>query len=88
MAESDPTERTRLAARIAKTEAMIEAIEDAITSLSAGAQTYMLDTGQTRQSVTKANIGSLRGLLGTLENRHATLRARLNGAAVHGRPAF
>lgn len=79
---------TWLEARIAKTKLMIEAYEDAILALSTGAQSYSLDTGQTRQTVTQANLGSMRSTLDALENRLTTLEARLNGAAVIVRPGF
>lgn len=64
-------------ARITKTKALIEAVEDAILQLSTGAvQSYSLDTGQTRQTVTKQQIGSLRMQLTELENRLSVLEAR------------
>jgi hypothetical protein len=57
-----------LDARIAKTKLMIIAIEDAILALSTGGvQSYSLNTGQTQQTVTKANISSMRGTLKELE---------------------
>ncbi len=78
---------TWIEARIARTEVLIIGYEDGILELSTGAQTYMLDTGQTRQSVTKANLSSMRIALDMLENRRATLRARLCGAGTFiGRP--
>lgn len=88
MAETDATERAYLQARITRTETMIANVEDAIDALSTGSQTYMLDTGQTRQSVTKAHLGSLRAQLDSLENRRSTLRARLDGATFVVRGAF
>lgn len=78
-----------LEARIARTKELIVAYEDALIALSSGAiQTYTLDTGQTRQVVTKQQIGSLRITLETLENRLATYDARLNGGSFIGRPGF
>lgn len=85
----DADENDWLDARIAKTEELIEAIEDAILAISAGAQSYTLNTGQTTQSVTKSSIGSLRMQLDTLENRRAILKARRCGNAVtHVVPGF
>jgi hypothetical protein len=72
--------------RITKTKALIVAYEDAIAALSTGAQTYTLDTGQTRQSVTRAQLGSLRETLAELEVRLSGLDARLNGAGAYARP--
>jgi hypothetical protein len=79
-----------LDARIAKTKTLIEKYEDAIDALSApgGAESYSLDTGQTRQSVTRANLGSLQATLDSLENRLSTLYARRNGASVNVIPGW
>lgn len=75
--------------RLARTEELIEKYEDAIDALASGAQHYHLDTGQTRQSVTKAQLPSLRTMLETLEERRASLRARLcGGGRVYVRPGF
>ena len=74
-----------LAARITRTKEMIVIIEDQIDKVAAGAQTYTLDTGQTRQSVTAATLGSLRFQLDQLENRLATLDARRCGASFNSR---
>jgi len=64
--------------RLAKTEALIEQVEDAILQLSTGAVlSYSLDTGQSRQSVTRQSLGQLKNLLSNLENRRAALRSRL-----------
>lgn len=81
-------ETTWLEERISKTEALIVAYEDAITAIAGGAQSYSLDTGQTRQTVTKANLSSLRDVLNSLENRRATLKARLCGSGVYAGPEF
>ena len=89
MACCDADDTEWLEARIAKTKELIEAFEDAILSLSSGAQSYTLNTGQTTQSVTKANIGSLRIQLDSLENRLAVLQQRLCGnGTTHVVPGF
>lgn len=75
-----------LADRIAATKALIIATEAAITQVAAGAQSYTLDSGQTRQSVTRGTLGSLRLSLDQLDNRLATLDARRCGAGVYARP--
>src|SRR5690606_3062751 len=65
-------------ARIAKTEELIEKYEDAILALSSGAvQTYHLDTGQTRQSVTKMHLSQLQGALAKLESRREAYLSQL-----------
>lgn len=81
------TTETFLDKRIAATEKAIEAVEAAITSVSSGAQQYTLDTGQTRQTVTKSSLGSLRLQLDQLDNRYTTLCARRDGASFVGRMA-
>ena len=77
-----------LDARIARTEELIVIYENAIDAVAGGAQDYMLDTGQTRQRVAKADLGRMREMLDTLESRRATLRARRYGAGFQGRPGF
>jgi hypothetical protein len=68
-----------LAARIAAKKAAIEAFETGILALAGGAQTYSLDTGQTRQVVTKANLSEMRIMVSKLESDISTLQQRLNG---------
>jgi hypothetical protein len=77
-----------LDARIARTKELIVAYEDAIEAIAGGAQSYSLDTGQTRQTVTKANLSEIRNALSHLENRLSTLDARRNGAGFISRPGF
>lgn len=85
----DHINREWLEARIEKTKALIEAYEDAILALSTdGIFQYSLDTGQTRQMVTKQQLGSLRLQLEALENRLATLTARLCGGSTYVKPGF
>ena len=79
--------------RIDRTRATIIATENAIDAIQAGAQSYSLDTGQTRQSVTKANIAELRGNLKYYEERLRDLEAQLvtatsGPASVYVRPLF
>ena len=77
-----------LQARITRTEELIEKYEDAIDALASGAQMYHLDTGQTRQMVTKAQLAQMRTLLEHLENRRATLLARKCGRGRTVIPGF
>lgn len=84
-----PDDTQWLLDRIEKTKAMIVAYEDAILALAGGAQSYRLNTGQTDQTVTKANLASMRVELDSLENRKTTLELRLYGSgAIHMRAAF
>ena len=82
-------ETTWLDERITATKAMIVAYEDAVLALSTGAQSYQLDTGQTRQLVSKAQLGSVQLTLQRLESRLATLQARRGGCAqINMRPGW
>lgn len=66
--------------RIAATKAAIIAYEEAILALSSGAvQSYTLDTGQTKQTVTKQQLASLKNILDSLENRLQYLQNKLCG---------
>lgn len=76
-------------ARINATKNQIVAYEDAATALSSGVQSYTLDTGQTRQTVTKLDLSNIQNTLDSLYNRYATLEARLNGSGVlTGKPGW
>lgn len=69
-------------ARIDAAKAAIVAYEEAELALAGGAQTYTLDTGQSRQTVTKLNLTEIRKTVDSLMNRCATLEARLNGSGT------
>jgi len=70
-------------ARIDATKFQIVAYEDASLALATGTiQSYTLDTGQTRQTVTKLELSVLQSAIDGLYNRCATLEARLNGSGV------
>lgn len=82
-------DRTFLTARITAAKAQIVAYEDAITTLTAGGTLqYSLDTGQSRQSVTRNDVVRLNRQLDALYNRLATLEARLYGLALTARPGY
>lgn len=69
--------------RIESTKAQILALDDAITQITAGyVESYTIDTGQTRQTVTRANLASYQRVLDSLENRLATLQQRLDGRST------
>ncbi len=68
--------------RIVATEAQIIAYEDAVAALVGGAQSYTLDTGQTRQTVTKPDLAAIQRQINALYNRYLTLEARLNGSGT------
>lgn len=78
-----------LNARIAATEASIESYEAAELALTTGgAQSYTLDTGQSRQTVTRSNLTEIRKGVESLYNRLATLEARRDGAVVRVSPLW
>lgn len=83
-------ESTFIQDRITATEAMIVAYEAAIEALAVGGiQTYTLDTGQTRQTVTRMDLMDLQKTIDTLYNRCISLDYRLNGGNVSiTRPAW
>lgn len=73
-----------LQARLTATQAQIEAYEDAIAALGASGAavlSYSIDTGQTRQQVTRANLSDLQETLDRLYCRYEALYNRLNGGA-------
>jgi hypothetical protein len=80
-----------LNARILATQAEIEAMEILLEQLTAsgGMITYTLDTGQSRQVVTKMDSKRAGSYLDSLYNRLAILCARKNGSnSFTARPAW
>lgn len=76
------------ARRTAKMAAIV-AFEEAILALALGAQSYTLDTGQTRIVKTQANLSELRKTLAELEAQLEALDARIAGfTATYVRPAY
>lgn len=76
--------------RITATKAQIVAYENAVLALgtAGGVQSYTIDTGQTRQTVTRADLPQLNKMIDSLMNRLATLQARLNGNQTMVIPAW
>lgn len=82
-------DRTFIQGRIDATKLQIVAYEDAALALAGGVQSYTLDTGQSRQTVTKLDLDAIQKTIESLYNRCATLEARLNGSGtVTARPAW
>lgn len=83
-------DREWLEARITSIKAMIEAYEGASLALATGGvQQYTLDTGQTKESVTRLDLEWINAAIDRLYNQLATIEARLYGNGVHtGRPAW
>lgn len=82
-------DRTFITDRITATKAQIIAFEDAALALATNQiQSYTMDSGQTRQVVTRLNLTELENAINRLYNRCATLEARLNGGTLSLRPAW
>jgi hypothetical protein len=79
-----------LSSRVDVLKAKIIAYDEAALGIASGAiQSYELETGQTRQKVTKANIDVLEKAIASLENKLVTLEARLCGTgATHYVPSW
>jgi hypothetical protein len=76
--------------QIAETKAIIKLYNAAIKSIvTDGMQTYTLDSGQTRQVVTKLTLSTLRTSRQGFTNELCTLQARRNGSgSMTGRAAW
>jgi hypothetical protein len=69
--------------RLAAAKVRAIAMEEALLGLVAGnIQSYQLDTGQTRQLVTRANLATLRDSLESTYNLISTLSNRLGCGGV------
>jgi len=89
MAADDAADEAFILAQIAAIEAQIIAYRAAVTAVSSGGvQSYELDTGQTRQRVTKVDLLRLNSIISGLMNERATLRALLNGGSTYGVPSW
>ncbi len=77
-----PIDKAFLDKRIAAAKKEIVALETGISEIAAGMQQYTLDTGQTRQTVTKANLGSMRLQLNSAMNRLSMLCQRRDGTST------
>lgn len=75
-------ERAFIQSRIDATKLQIVAYEGAALALASGVQSYTLDTGQSRQTVTKLDIDGIQKTIDALYNRCATLQARLTGSGT------
>jgi len=83
----DPDSQTFWAGRLAVARNLVIAYDAALLALAGGAQSYQLDTGQTRQMVSKANLRDLEATRAALLNEVATLEARLGcGGSTHAVP--
>lgn len=81
---------TFLEERITATKAAIVAYEAAELAFANDGlmQSYNLDTGQTNQRVTRADLSEIRKTIDSLYNRLSTLTARKDGGASIGIPGW
>lgn len=83
-------DNTFLQERITATKAQIVAYESAMLAFgTSNIQSYTLDTGQSRQTVTRAELSQLQNTLDGLYNQLVVMEARLtgNGTSI-GVPAW
>ena len=74
---------TFLQARIAAIKLRIVAYEDAALALgTGGVQSYSLDTGQSKQTVTKLDLVNIQATIDSLMNQLVVYEARLTGNGV------
>jgi hypothetical protein len=81
-------DRSYLVDKIAAIKALIDAYEAALLALGGdGAiQSYTLDTGQSRQTVTRAELPAINRMIDVLYARLAAFEARLYGSSITARP--
>jgi hypothetical protein len=79
-----------LRAQVEAIKAQIVAYNGAILAFAAGGiQSYTLESGQTRQQVTRADLSRIQGAIDSLMNQLTTLEARLCGSgATHYVPSW
>jgi hypothetical protein len=76
-------------AQLTAAETAAEGYLTAITALSSGTvQSFMLDTGQSQQRVTKKDLTDLQKSYTSMLNLVATLEARVYGRAGQARPGW
>ena len=76
-------------AQIAVLKTELTAVNAAITALLGGAQSYTLDTGQTRQTVTRTSLAQLRKHRAELMAELQELQDMLTGSASYvARPGW
>ncbi len=69
--------------RITATKKQIVEYENAASQLAIGGiQSYLIDTGQSEQRVTKFDLVALQRVIDSLYNRCTTLETRLTGSGV------
>ena len=82
--------RDWLIQRLTATRTQIEELEDAVIALATGQiQSYTLDTNQSRQTVTKLELGTLQNAIDKLYTRCTMLEYKIyGGQASYGGPRW
>jgi hypothetical protein len=77
-------------AELAALQALYDALTAGILAVAGGAASYTLDTGQSRQTVTKATLSEFRLLRNDIRDELQILKDRCagRGGSVYVRPAF
>lgn len=77
--------------RLAAAKAQLIQVDAAIAVVLGGGMSYSLDSGQTRQSVTRSSLSELRAMQAYLEQKVKQLDGAVNGgggSTVYVRPGF
>ena len=77
-------------AELATLQALYDALNAGILAVASGAFSYTLDTGQTRQTVTKANLSEFRLMRNDIRDELQEMKDRCAGksGSMYVRPAF
>ncbi len=84
----DCDERAEILEEIEETKAQLVQVNAAISAILTGSQSYTLDTGQTRSTVTRAQLGELKTMRRELKAELDALRMRLGRGRTHVVPGF
>ena len=81
---------TFLQERLTAKKAQLAIYDAAVKALNSNVEHYDLDTGQSRQRVTRTDMARLQSTIRMLETDICLLENRLNGcgAVVYGKPSY
>lgn len=82
--------QTFLKERLTAKKAQLAIYDAAVTALNSNVEHYDLDTGQSRQRVTRTDMQRLQATIRSLEGEICALEDRVSGSGgvVYGRPSF
>lgn len=76
-------------AELTEAQGLLTSVNAAIRTIMAGGQSYSLDSGQTKQSVTRSTLGELRKMRDSLRGEIQQIQACLNNTrSIVVRPSF